>query len=577
MTEKRNKNPFSEIGSSHFEEFVNTKGAIFVDKTLFIEDVVNGQKVLLITRPRRWGKTLNMTMLEYFFSIPVKKDGFIDVEKHQKKIDIFSQMNISTLSETIKEYCGRYPTIFVSFKDIKANNYEDIKNKLARLVQDLYIRHIYLQNSPKLSDAEKYIFQKYLYKVTEQEDLEQSLRFLNDVLYKHFSQKVVILIDEYDTPMNDWYAQQLASNLVEDGSDNLLKQVLSLFSGILGAALKDNDYLEKAVVTGILRIAKASLFSGLNNLGEASILDKQHAKHFGFTEEEVNKLLHDCKMDCNEEAIQNLKLWYNGYNVGGLTIYNPWSIMNYLHSRELKAHWVRTASTTLIENALILDKFQEEVQKLIKGGTIEAIADPEMVFTDIKSSPNALYNLLLFSGYLTTEIVENGRAGTYECTVRVPNKEVSEVFEASMMHWLVNKFDIETTEYNAFINELLEAKINSFMEKLRNYLERSSSFFSTGPKNAEVFYNGFMQGLIVSVSNRYWIETEKESGGGRLDLLLIPKTNTKYRNALIIEYKVTNKEDELENVAQKALEQIKSRNYESKVSNYEKIERTIIL
>ena len=400
---------------------------------------------------------------------------------------------------------------------------------------------------------------------------------MNDILYKHFNQKVIILIDEYDTPMNDWYARQLAGNLLENDSDKLLTKVLSLFSGILGAALKDSDSLEKAVVTGILRIAKASLFSGLNNLGEASILDKQYAKHFGFTEGEVNKLLHDCEMDCNDEAVQTLKSWYNGYDIGGMTIYNPWSIMNYLHFRELKAHWVKTASTTLIENALVLDKFQEEVQRLIQGGTVEAIVDPEMVFNDIKSSPNALYNLLLFSGYLTTETVESGRAGTYDCTVRIPNKEVSEVFEASMMQWLVNKFNIETTEYNAFINELLEAKIDNFIEKLRNYLERSTSFFSTGPKNAKVFYNGFIQGLIMSVSNRYWIETEKESGLGRLDLLLIPKPTTKYRNALVVEYKVAGKGDDLQIVAEKALEQITSRNYESKICNYENIQKTIKL
>jgi hypothetical protein len=166
-----------------------------------------------------------------------------------------------------------------------------------------------------------------------------------------------------------------------------------------------------------------------------------------------------------------------------------------------------------------------------------------MVFNDIKSSPTALNNLLLFSGYLTTKTVENGRAGTYDCTVRIPTKEISEVFEASMIQWLINKFNIETTEYNAFINELLEAKTDDFIGKLRNYLERSASFFSTGPKNAEVFYNGFMQGLIMSVSNRYWIETEKESGLGRLDLLLIPKPTTKYRNALIVEYKVASKGD----------------------------------
>jgi hypothetical protein len=568
-----------KIGTSDFEKLV-TESRIFVDKTLLIQDIIqDSNEVLLITRPRRWGKTLNMSMLGYFFTIPVKQDGSIDEEKRKQRVDLFSKMKLKKYPDTIKNYCGRYPTIFISFKGIKATSHEEMVEKTKYLVHELYRSHKYLLNSDKLDNIEKSVINRFLTKDFDIAEIEGSIKILGNMLYQHFGQKVVILIDEYDTPMNDWYAQALAKVHMDDNAEELLlKQILLLFSGILGAALKDNSFLEKAIITGILRIAKASLFSGINNLGEASLLDEQYAQHFGFTEEEVDQLLHDAGMDRNKIAIENLKLWYNGYNIGGITIYNPWSIMNYLNYQgELKAYWVGTASTALIENALVLDKFQEEIQQLIEGKTVPAVADPKMVFSDIKSSPNALYNLLLFSGYLTAETIKQGRASTYNCDLRIPNREVLEVFEVSIMQWVSNKFNIEPNEYNAFINELLAGKIDVFIDKLRNYLTIASSYYSTGPKNAEIFYNGFMLGLISSVSLEYIVESEKESGSGRIDLLLLPKANAKYRNAVILEFKLANNKENLKLAAKKALHQIKSRKYEAKILACDNIERTLKL
>ena len=566
------------IGGSNFEEFIVNE-TLLVDKTSLIQDIIDdGNKVLLITRPRRWGKTLNMSMLEYFFSIPINEDGSIDEENRQEKIAVFSKMNISSHPEAIKAFCGQYPVIFISFKDVKESTYEAIKNSVKNVIYKLYATHAYLLQSQKLNDIDKTLINKYLTKHFDDAEFNDSFLNLSNMLYRHFGKKAIILIDEYDTSMNDWYAQALAKDMADDGSDYLLQQILSLFRSIFGAALKDNTNLEKAVVTGILRIAKASLFSGLNNLGEDSILDHKYARHFGFTEDEVSQLLHDAEMDRDEEAVQNLRSWYNGYNIGGVTIYNPWSIMNYLNSKgELRPYWVGTANTTLVENALILDKFQEETQKLIDGDTVKTIADPKMVFSDIKSSPDALYNLLLFSGYLTADFIQQNSDATYECNVRIPNNEIKGIFVGSIQKWLSTKFNIRNIEYKSFINELLKGEISNFIEQLKKYLAISSSFYSTGPKNAEVFYNGFMIGLISSVSQQYIVETEKESGTGRVDLMLIPKLGAEYKNALVIEFKLARKEESLKAAAKKAFEQIKSRNYEAKICNYDNVEKTIKL
>eukprot|EP01035_Chromulina_nebulosa_P020386 gene20386-26456_t len=400
------------------------------------------------------------------------------------------------------------------------------------------------------------------------------------MLHTHFGKEVMILIDEYDTSMNDWYSKTLTFEKIDDDNNQLLQQILDLFRNIFGAALKDNNYLEKSVVTGILRIAKASLFSGLNNLGEDCVLDHRYAKHFGFTEEEVNWLLHETAMDCNKEAVQNLKDWYNGYNIGGITIYNPWSIMNYLSTKgEFKAYWVGTASTTLFDNALILERFKEEIQNLTENKTVNAIADPKMAFVDIKSSANALYNLLLFSGYLTATEITQGRAATYNCVVRIPNKEVLEVFEFSILQWLKNKFNIEFSEYNDFMNAFLKGDLTLFLLKLKEFINTAISFHSTATNKAESFYSGLMTTLMVLIpKSLYQVEQERESGDGRIDLLVIPKTNATYRNALILEFKISDKKSDKQNlkaVAEEALAQINTKKYETKIQTHAGIEKVI--
>ncbi|HQS83458.1 MAG: hypothetical protein B7Y25_01740 [Alphaproteobacteria bacterium 16-39-46] len=231
--------------------------------------------------------------------------------------------------------------------------------------------------------------------------------------------------------------------------------------------------------------------------------------------------------------------------------------MNCIQNRgKFKAYWVGTASTALIEQALILDKFQEEMQTLIDGGSVEMLADPKMVFADIKSSPNALYNLLLFSGYLTVERSIENDDTTYNCDVKIPNREVRSVFSGSLQKWISQKFNIDVNEYNAFLNDLLKGNVETFTQKLKDYLEISASFFATGPKNSELFYNGFIMGLVSSVSSQYFVEAKRESGAGRANFLLIPKPTARYQKALIVEFKFGKTETDLHLLAQKALEQI---------------------
>ncbi len=577
MTETRNKTYTIKIGTDDFKKLI-TESTLYVDKTLLLKTIIeDAYDVLLITRPRRWGKTLNMTMLQYFFGIPVKSNGEIDEEERSKRQDIFSKLKIGKHSDILQKNLGKYPVIFVSFKEIKGEDYETIEMKVRDLIYRLYARHEYLFSSDKLSERQQDLFKKFITKEFDLAELENSLFSLSEMLSTHFDQKVFILIDEYDTPLNDWYALQLARETFSDTEDTYFKSALNLFRGILGNALKGNDFLEKGVVTGILRVAKASLFSGLNNFGEDSILDKNYAENFGFTEDEVNILLHKSALDKNPETSQTLKSWYNGYNIGGLTIYNPWSIMNCINNDgEFKAYWVGTASTALLERALILDKFQSEIQTLIEGGSVEMLADPKMVFSDIKSSPNALYNLLLFSGYVTTESVKQALDGiTYICRVKIPNREVRGVFMTSVVQWVESKFKADSREYRAFVSDLLSGDVPKFINLLKSYLEASANYFDSG-KQAEILYNGFMWGLFASsVNEDYYVEKERETGAGHADLLIIPKEASPFQIAFILEYKIASKEENLKTAAQMALDQIETKAYASKIKAYKNVEKVI--
>jgi hypothetical protein len=564
------------VGTSDFAELA-TASDLFVDKTLFIKDVIQDtNKVLLITRPRRWGKTLNMSMLKYFFSPNIKYDGSQDVELHAQKLQVLSGLKIATEKKKIQEYFGKYPTIFITFADVKATSFDEMLLKIKHVIHKVYLSHEYLLTSENISEAQKFIFRKYLTKEFDITETEDGIKTLSEMLHRHFGQKIIILIDEYDKPLNDWYVYKLSSNELVSESEQYVKSMLDLFSSIFGSSLKNNDFLEKGIVTGILRIAKASLFSGVNNLEEYTILDSKYAEYFGFTEEEVVDIVQRSGIDKTHALMQGVKEWYNGYRIGDYTIYNPWSIMKMIQkSGNLESYWLGTASPGLIQSALVLDQFQEEVHRLIEGETISMIADPKMVFSDIQSSPNALHNLLLFSGYLTaTSANKNTDGNSYTCEVRIPNHEVRSVYTSSISAWLQNKFHVTGDDYIVFVKYLLSGNIDKFTEKLKSYLEASASYFDTVEGRAELLYNGFMWGLFASSMNQnYFVEKERETGDGRADLLIIPKTTAAYDIAFVLEYKVATKTEDLVTTANIALEQIKNKNYISKIKSHDNVNR----
>ena len=566
---------FTEIGSSNFEEFACSKTAIYVDKTNFIKAVIKGTKVLLFSRPRRWGKTLNMSMLEYFFSIPIKEDGSIDENKLQQKKEIFSGLKIGAYPATIEEHCAKYPVIFISFAGIKTGSIKELEKKLEEIVCSLYNKHEYLLNSNKLTNTDKSRIGRFLDLTASKSALERSILYLSEMLAKHYGKQAIILIDEYDAPLNDCYIKAITNSNYKIESDEYFQNALDLFRNMFESALKTNTTFGKGIVTGILRVAKANLFSGLNNFTEDSILDENYATHFGFTEDEVNDLIKRSDISNSKETISEMRSWYNGYNIGGVTIYNPWSIMNWLNfNGQFKAYWVGTASTTLLEKALILDSFQEEVQNLIEGNTVSMLASPHMVFSDITSSHNAFYNLLLFSGYLTVVRASSGLSGTYNCQVRIPNREVLEIFQMSVVQWLEKAFKLGAGQYHEFAMYLLSGNIEKFSGSLKQYLERSSSYFDSGEMSAETLYNGFMLGIFASsMVADYFVEKERETGDGRADLLIIPKTIAAYDIAFVLEYKVATKTEDLVATANIALEQIKNKNYISKIKSHDNVHR----
>ncbi len=337
---------------------------------------------------------------------------------------------------------------------------------------------------------------------------------------------------------------------------------------MLGSSLKSNPYLEKGVITGILRIAKANLFSDLNNVREYTLLDKQFSKFYGFTQEEVDELL--IKVP-TKTTVEQIKDWYNGYNFGGETIYNPWSIMLCLSSEGvLDYYWLDSGGTALIDKVLLSDEMQKDLQQLAAGGNIVSPITKQISFADI-NKPIGLFSLLLFSGYLNPaakELEEN----IYELSV--PNKEVRHIYKTRVLQWVTNKLKIDSSKYYSFIALLADGQIEEFKEELQRLLQNSTSFYQTGEAKAELFYSGFMLGLMNMLAVSHIIDSEKETGKGRADIVLIPKIGQN-NNAIIIEYKIAKKEEDLELVAKSGLAQINNLQYDTKIKEHSHIQKII--
>ncbi|MCC8369006.1 MAG: ATP-binding protein [Rickettsia endosymbiont of Oxypoda opaca] len=553
---------------------------VFVDKSLMIQELLEDSgEVILITRPRRWGKSLNMNMLQKFFEIEMDEKGTVLPEENRvnHKLFIGGEIDLGIKGKRIlkplkvsnEKYAmvqqGNYPVILLNLKDVKGSSYKEIEEGVKRQLIKLFSNHRYLKNyyltnsKNLLDDGQKQQFERYFSGNFNLEDTKDSLRFLSELLFKHFNQKVYILIDEYDTPINSAYIK------LGSGSEEFEK-VLELFRGMLGSSLKSNPYLEKGVITGILRIAKANLFSDLNNVREYTLLDKQFSKFYGFTQEEVDELL--IKVS-TKTTIEQIKDWYNGYNFGGEIIYNPWSIMLCLSSEGvLDYYWLDSGGTVLIDKVLLSDEIQKDLQQLAAGGNIVSPITKQISFTDIEK-PIGLFSLLLFSGYLNPvakELEEN----IYELSV--PNKEVRHIYKTRVLRWVTDKLKIDSSRYYSFVSLLASGQIEEFKEELQRLLRNSTSFYQTGEAKAELFYSGFMLGLMNMLAVSHIIDSEKETGKGRADLVLIPKVG-RNNNAIIIEYKIAKKEEDLEAIAKAGLAQINSQQYDTKIKEYSHVQK----
>ncbi|MDN3030696.1 MAG: AAA family ATPase [Candidatus Tisiphia sp.] len=580
IVKDNNKPPRMRVGTDEFYDLL-INSDVFVDKSLMIKELLEDSgKVILITRPRRWGKSLNMNMLQKFFEIEVDERGMPLPEEDRVNSKLFTGGTVDLGFDETKELKslkivhdassmkrqGQFPVISINFKDVKGSNYQEIENGIKNQVTNLFTNHRYLKryittDEKLLDEAQKEKLNRYFTGKLDKEDLKDSLRILSEVLYKHFGQKVYILIDEYDTPINSSYIE-FGDKLKE------FDDVLKIFRGMFGSSLKTNPYLEKGVITGILRVAKANLFSDLNNVREYTLLDEKFAEFYGFTQAEVDELLTKVPLDTSPGKI---KAWYNGYSFGGEVIYNPWSIMLCLDTRgKLDHYWLDSGGTGLVDKALLSDEMQEDLQSLAAGKSIISPIVKQISFADI-NKPVGLFSLLLFSGYLNP-VAKKPEEDIYELSV--PNKEVRYIYNARMLQWVTDQLQIDHFRYYSFATLLPAGKIEQFKERLQELLLNATSFYQTGEKKAELFYSGFMLGLINTLASDYIIDSERETGSGRADIMLIPRAG-KQDNAIIIEYKICKSPEELESVAREGLEQIAKKRYEAKIKEYSHVQKII--
>lgn len=537
------------VGVDNFGKLTDPKNNfVFADKTLFIQEIINdGAEVTLITRPRRWGKTLNMSMLHYFFSAEVYG---------QKTMGLFESYAIAKVEDgdIIREHQGQYPVIFVSFKDIKEPNFAIALEKFKLLIQELCRQHYYLHDSLQLTDAEKDLFETYLRDAPDQSNLENSLKTLSELLYKHYNKPVYILIDEYDTPLNAAY------------NKGYLEEMTNFLRNLFSAALKTNPALKKGVLTGVLRISKDSMLSGLNNIEVYTVLNKAYNRHFGFTSQELDALFFEQGLLKDETRVKD---WYNGYCVGGLTLYNPWSIINTLKNEgELRPYWVNTADDallrTVLQNASITVKIK--FQQLLEGKTIEGAVSENIRYENITNDEVSIWSLLLYTGYLKALSAEQQGTRTL-CALAIPNQEVFALYEDCFIDWM--NAAPHYKKLKQLLENLVEGHIEKFTKEVSIFLQTAASIhdYATQP---EAFYHGFMLALTAGVIDNYYVESNRESGDGRPDLLFIPKDSKKTK-AVILEFKPVKKGEEPLIIAQQALAQIDTKAYATTVKQYQYI------
>ena len=511
------------IGLSDFKELIE-EDFYYFDKTKFIDEIVkDGAKVKLFARPRRFGKTLNMSMLKYFF----------DIKEAEENRKLFKDLYIEK-TENFKEQ-GQYPVVFLSLKDLKARTWEEMERKIIITLSDFFSEYEYLLN--ELTGVSFENLKNIIYKKSTIDDLTTTLKFLTKILYEKYNKKVVVLIDEYDSPLVSAYI------------NGYYERAKNFFKTFYSTVLKDNSYLQMGVLTGIIRVIKAGIFSDLNNLSTYTILSDVYTDSYGLTEEEVEKSLKDYGI---EAEISKVKDWYDGYKFGDSEVYNPWSILNFLQDKELRAYWVDTSGNDLIND--VLKKMTKDTVK-----ALEKLFDGEGLRQNISGTSdlsklldeNELWELLLFSGYLTIE----EKIDQKNYILRLPNKEVKELFKDSFLE----KYFGRGNKLSDLMEALTENRIEDYEESLQEILLTSVSYNDT-KKGNEAFYHGLIMGMGLYLEGEYITKSNIESGLGRYDFLIEPKNKSK--RAFIMEFKSTDSVEKLEEVSKEALKQIEDKKYD---------------
>ena len=520
---KNSKKTKLPIGVSNFKDIIE-KNYYYFDKTKFIENILeDGSQVKLFTRPRRFGKTLNMSMLKYFF----------DVKNKDENRKLFEGLNISK-----SEYFGmqgNFPVISVSFKKYQEKDWKNGFDMIKDIISGLYDEFEFVKE--KLSTRKKKKFDSILMEEANLANWKNSLADLSNYLYDFYGKKVIVLIDEYDQPIINSYIERYYDETID------------FFKSLYGAVLKDNEYLEMGVMTGIIRVIKAGIFSDLNNLNVYSILENEYSEFFGFNQDEVEETLE--YFDVKYELF-DVKAWYDGYKFGDSDVYNPWSILKFLKSKKIGSHWIDTSGNFLINQILknTDSEIMETLEALFNGETVEENISGNSDLSSLLGQEE-IWELLLFSGYLT---IDEKIGEDYEdvYSLRLPNREVREFFRKKFI-------DVNFGEsmFRKAMEGLKNLKFDIFQKYLQNILLKSTSFMDT--KN-EDFYHGLVLGMMFYLDNHYYVKSNKESGLGRYDVVIEPKN--KNNRGFILEFKVVKNEDDLEKVSEEAIEQIIEKKYD---------------
>ncbi len=542
------------LGISDFKQLIEDD-RYFIDKSLFIKEIIDSEEnITLIPRPRRFGKTLNLSMLHYFYEREIgeeNQEGQVGSnDKKKGNSHLFKGLAILDAGDECLRKMGNHPVIFMTFKDVKSSNWESCYSGIRDVISKEYERHIYLLKS-NLNQFNIDYINRIIGKTGDEIDFHNSLKYLSEFLYNFYGTNPVILIDDYDMPIQAGYVSKYYDEVIE------------FIRNFLSGGLKDNKFLERGVLTGILRVAKESIFSGLNNIEVCSIVSNRYADKFGFSEEEVFELLNYKKVKFDKKKVRK---WYDGYRFGENEIYNPWSVLKFASSGgDFDPYWINTSGNELVIRLLSeSDKnFKKDLEDLLDGKYIEKTVDDNIVYGDIENSSDTIWNFLFFSGYLKNISCEREIRKTV-CKLIIPNEEVLYFYETTIINWFNRNEGV--LDIKELKDSLLNGDTNTFKSIFTNFAINSLSYFDVKGKNPEKFYHAFVLGLMYHFNDVYEIRSNRESGYGRYDVMLIPKDKKKHFG-IVIEFKSVDLilDETLDSAIAGALLQIKEKKYRAEL------------